>query len=529
MSKMALVQASATTTLLKHADSTRIAIRKTLKKQKQMEQYFTSAPIAGFMASMMSYSGRKHVRLLDPGAGIGSLASACIDRICMMPDGSKPRSVALTMYEMDGGLTGHLTDMAKMAGLQCKDRGIDFSCDIKNEDFIAECCPGLPSRGAGAKDDFTHVIINPPYGKIRAGSEAHEHLSTAGLSSTNQYAAFVGISMRMMAPSGQIVFITPRSFCNGAYFHRFRSEFLGMMRLKRLHLFNSRTASFADDGVLQENVIVSAQRKKAERVRWNKVVADAGATVLVSASSAPGTAMVRRRCPLSDLVIPDDVKKFIHIVPDKWGAKISRHMRRGLKHTLGDIGASVSTGRVVDFRARDALRVEEGGSAVPLVRPFNIASDGVMTFPVAHRKHHSFILADAASTRNLLVPNSGSYVLVKRFTTKEQKRRITAAVWSAGSYPSDLVGFENRINYFHSSGRGLSPDIAAGIWAFLSSTMVDAYFRQFNGSTQVNAADLRYLRYPSTSRLRRLGSAAEYGMPQDEIDGLVDRLAFGEM
>jgi adenine-specific DNA-methyltransferase len=33
---------------------------------------------------------------------------------------------------------------------------------------------------------------------------------------------------------------------------------------------------------------------------------------------------------------------------------------------------------------------------------------------------------------------------------------------------------------------------------------VDAYFRQFSGHTQVNAADLRRLRYPSEQQLRRL-------------------------
>jgi adenine-specific DNA-methyltransferase len=37
--------------------------------------------------------------------------------------------------------------------------------------------------------------------------------------------------------------------------------------------------------------------------------------------------------------------------------------------------------------------------------------------------------------------------------------------------------------------------------AFLNSTVLDVYFRQFNGHTQVNATDLRNLRYPSRSQL----------------------------
>ena len=48
-------------------------------------------------------------------------------------------------------------------------------------------------------------------------------------------------------------------------------------------------------------------------------------------------------------------------------------------------------------------------------------------------------------------------------------------------------------------------DLARGLVAYLNSTFVDTYFRQFNGHTQVNATDLRNLRYPSVRQLERLG------------------------
>ena len=57
-----------------------------------------------------------------------------------------------------------------------------------------------------------------------------------------------------------MVAICPRSFCNGPYFKPFREQFLDLMSLRRLHVFESRSAAFQRDKVLQENIIVHAVR-----------------------------------------------------------------------------------------------------------------------------------------------------------------------------------------------------------------------------------------------------------------------------
>jgi adenine-specific DNA-methyltransferase len=67
-------------------------------------------------------------------------------------------------------------------------------------------------------------------------------------------------------------------------------------------------------------------------------------------------------------------------------------------------------------------------------------------------------------------------------------------------------------------------DLARGLVAYLNSTFVDTYFRQFNGHTQVNATDLRNLKYPPQASLEAFGSSIRYGFPpQVELDGLVER------
>ena len=126
----------------------------------------------------------------------------------------------------------------------------------------------------------------------------------------------------------------------------------------------------------------------------------------------------------------------------------------------------------------------------------------------------------------MLIPSS-IYVLVKRFSAKEETRRITAALYDPEQFKTEQIGFENHINYFHNSGQGLSKNLAKGLVLFLNSTIADAYFRQFSGHTQVNATDLRNLKYPSRAQLEALGAKIDNVFPsQDETDKLVEEGVF---
>jgi adenine-specific DNA-methyltransferase len=119
------------------------------------------------------------------------------------------------------------------------------------------------------------------------------------------------------------------------------------------------------------------------------------------------------------------------------------------------------------------------------------------------------------------------YVLVKRFTSKEERRRVVACIYDPERIRAELVGFENHLNYFHVGGRGLPMNLAKGLTAFLNSTLVDVYFRQFNGHTQVNAADLSNMRYPTRSKLEKLGCKIGKIFPsQTDLDALVEKELF---
>jgi adenine-specific DNA-methyltransferase len=280
------------------------------------------------------------------------------------------------------------------------------------------------------------------------------------------------------------------------------------MRFRRVHVFDTRDRAFAEDEVLQENVVFRAEK-----------TTDANSAVVVSSSPGPDDAAVRlRTIKYDDLVRPGDAHVFIHIVPDGAGESVRLQMR-SLGATLADLGLTVSTGRVVDFRAKSLLRARPGRNTVPLIYPCHL-QDGFVDWPQERaRKPNALLLGPRAD--ELLVP-AGHYVLVKRFSSKEEPRRVVAAVYDPSRIPADRIAFENHLNYYHLRGAGLPATVAKGLAAFLNSTLVDSYFRQFSGHTQVNATDLRSLQYPVWGKLLALGRRIGRRFPaQEELDRLV--------
>jgi adenine-specific DNA-methyltransferase len=83
-----------------------------------------------------------------------------------------------------------------------------------------------------------------------------------------------------------------------------------------------------------------------------------------------------------------------------------------------------------------------------------------------------------------------------------------------------MLGIENHLNLFHENKRGFSEALAHGLCVFLNTTAVDEDFRRFSGHTQVNATDLKRMKYPSRDNLIKLGQwAMQHGrLTQAMID-----------
>jgi adenine-specific DNA-methyltransferase len=282
------------------------------------------------------------------------------------------------------------------------------------------------------------------------------------------------------------------------------------MALYRLHLFESRQAAFQEDDVLQENIIMHARKETETPAR-----------VVISSSNDPSDdAHSWREVDYSQVIDPTDERSYIHIVADELGQQIAERINT-FHSTLADLGLTVSTGRVVDFRATKYLRAMPGEDTAPLIYPTHFAS-GYVSWPKDDSKKPN-ALVYSPETSNLFVPNE-DYVLVKRFSSKEEKRRLVGAIYDASRVAAPAVGFENHLNYYHRNGHGLDMMLARGLAAYLNSTLLDVYFRQFSGHTQVNATDLRNIKYPTLEQLRVLGSQLPDGetVDQDTIDRLLE-------
>ena len=478
----------------------------TSDRQEELGQFLTAAPVAEFMASMFGPLP-KTVRLLDAGAGAGALTRAFVTRFCAKPEGI--RAIDAALYELDDEILDALSATLRKCEQLCSEAGIRFTFTIHSADFIQEMSARLAGDLFGTVSPvFDVAIANPPYRKISTDSAERRSLRSVGVETSNLYTGFIALIQRLLVPGGQLVAITPRSFCNGPYFRPFREDFLSQMELHRLHVFESRQAAFRDDGVLQENIIFHAVKGRRQPQE-----------ITVSCSSGEhGSEVAESVFPFTEIVHPHDAEKFIHI-PSTASHASAKETMDGLHSSLASLGVSVSTGRVVDFRLKDALRKEPDRGTVPLLYPCHF-NGGTVHWPKLEARKPNAIV-DNAETRPWLVP-SGTYLLTKRFTSKEERRRLVACMFDPNLVKAEWVGFENHLNYFHSDGHGLERNLAAGLYAFLNSTVVDQYFRRFSGHTQVNATDLRALAYPSRDTLQAMGRKIPIlNLAQDEIDQLV--------
>lgn len=474
--------------------------------RSELGQFLTPAGIARLLADQFAAPAGE-VRLLDPGAGVGTLTAAFVDRLVRRPSGVT--AVCLTAFEIEPAFRAPLEATLRRCCQALHGAGIPAEYELRDEDFLSAAVAGLaPPLFTPAFTPYTHAILNPPYRKLNGEGRERSLLTRAGVDTGNLYSAFVWLAMLHLAPGGELTAITPRSFCNGAYFRPFRLALLREMALDRIHVFDSRSTAFAADEVLQENVIFHAVRGAGRR---------GDVTITSSEGLGEDDACTVRSAPYRDVVRPGDPESFIHIVTSAGDDWVRRQME-AFTSTLGDLGLEVSTGPVVDFRLRDSLRADYDARAVPLIYP-EALRDGIVAWPPASPRKPIAIERDPETSKWLT--RRGWYVLTRRFTAKEERRRVVAAV----SRPMDAeeFGIENHLNFFHRDGEGLDASLAKGLAAFLNSTLLDNYFRQFSGHTQVNAADLRLLRYPSRPELEALGERVDgQGLSQPELDRLIE-------
>lgn len=484
---------------IREIDSTRLTATKELDptRRSSLGQFMTPTPIADYMASLFTrWSGP--IRLLDPGAGIGSLTEAFTTRF--LREAHTGTRLEAHCYEIEPLLLNYLTHHCHQLEHQCATTNREFVAVIHDRDFIREATFAVNMGGPL----FTHAILNPPYKKINTDSDYRRLLRSVGVETVNLYTAFLALTIALMERGGEIVAIIPRSFCNGTYYRPFREYLLSHTQIKHIHVFESRRKAFKDDEVLQENIIINLIRD--------------GAPTEVTISTSHDATMSdyqERKFPFSAVVKPEDPECFIHIPTIAVDADSPLFSK-----TLKDLGIAVATGPVVDFRLKDHWLPEPQGNCAPLLYAHHFRG-GKFTWWIPHKKPNAVALND--ETRKWLMPR-GFYTITKRFSSKEERRRLVAYVVDPSNLPYEHIGFENHLNVFHKDKNGLGEDLAYGLALFLNSTIADQHFRNFSGHTQVNATDLRSMLYPNRKDLERFGKWAkkQANPTQEQIDAIIE-------
>lgn len=462
-------------------------------RKSKLGQFLTPARTARFMANLFTSKNIRDCRLLDAGAGIGSLSSAFLER-CIAAE-LNFKKIEVTAFELDS-----LIHEALNNSLSSYKNKLPIAYEILGDDFIE----GAVNRiQFDFSNGFTHAILNPPYKKISSNSRHRLLLREVGIETVNLYSAFVALALAMMESGGEIVTIIPRSFCNGPYYRPFRDFVLERAAIRHIHLFDSRSKAFKDDDVLQENVILLLERNGQQ----------SDVTVTTSTDDR-FTDLVTHTYPFNRIVLPDDSERFIH-VPTSPEHNIIE-LATAIHCSLGDIGLKVSTGPVVDFRMKKHLREIPESGTVPLLYPAHFSGHNIEWPKLSIKKPNA--LQRNAETEKWLYPN-GFYCVVRRFSSKEEKRRIVASVVQPHTFgDAEMLGIENHLNIYHENKHGLPEALARGLAIYLNTTGVDENFRRSSGHTQVNATDLKMMKYPSRNALIALGEWAKYS---DEYTQLI--------
>lgn len=449
------------------------------KKKGALGQFMTPFRIAEFMAGL--FERRSDAVLLDAGAGIGSLTLAA----------SKVLSIRRSeAWELDEVMVSYLKENLASLGVPTV---------LHQKDFILDSVDRIQFE-VGSR--FTHAILNPPYKKISTDSVHRLACRQIGLETVNLYTAFFALAIMQMEQGGEVVIIIPRSFCNGTYYKPFRDLLLAKCSIDLIHVFESRSQAFKDDEVLQENIILKVTRGGSQK------------DVSVSFShDSTFCGLHERVVPFSAIVDPRDRERFIRVPK---GDEVENASGSLFESRLPELGLEVCTGPVVDFRLKKWWSKDPQPGAVPCLYPHHFTKEG-FEWPKEHKKPNALLRSPEVDK---WLMREGVYVIVRRFSAKEERRRIVAYVVTPQDTNSDLVGFENHWNVFHIRKGGLPIDVAKGLAAFLNTTALDKFFRSFSGHTQVNATDLRNIRYPSLDKLRNAGLSYRYGMEQHEIDEL---------
>lgn len=457
---------------------------KTKSERKKIGQFFTSKETAQFMASLFSVPTKRMISILDPGAGTGILSAALLERLQQI---NCIAEIQLTCYENEPE-TSELLE-SNLKHLQSISH-IPLVFEVIRDNYITS-----------QRDDFNQtlyvaseprkydlVIGNPPYKKVPKEAPEATAMPLVCYGAPNLYFLFAAMSLFNLSDSGEMVYIIPRSWTSGAYFKAFRDYFLTEGKLTNIHLFVSRDKVFDNESVLQETIIVKLKKQRDP----------------ISSIEITSTHSNSDFGNISKLIAPyptvvSDHEHYVFLVTNQEELDVLTWLSQ-FSNTLPSLGIRMKTGLTVDFRNRELLRNEPGENVVPMFYAQHI-KDGQVVFPV--NRDFEYISEEQPG----LIQKNRNFLFVKRFTAKEERRRLQSGIYLSKLLPKyHAISTQNKINFVDSTnGEGLPEDVVYGLYVLFNSTLYDTYYRILNGSTQVNSTEINAMPVPPLSAIQRMG------------------------
>lgn len=442
-------------------------------ERKSYGQFFTTGSSAQFMCSILDVDlSKKSLSVLDTGAGTGILTVALVDHLINM---GYEGMIHVTCYENDPKVIPVLSDnLSRVAA------GVpNFEYKIINDNFITS----EPFGGFFQKEEVYDVVIgNPPYKKIAADSAEAMHMKEVCYGAPNLYFLFMAMAVQKLKGNCELVYIIPRSWTSGAYFERFRKWLFARVTIEQIHLFGSRDKVFNEESVLQETMIIKV-RKTTKKP----------ATIKMTFSNTSDFSDVTSIDVDYDTIVAKN--SYVYLVTNKEEIACLDALK-SLSCTLISDGLRMKTGIIVDFRTKDVLRNDATDpNTYPLLYSQHI-KDGRIVWPVG--KENEYI----CTSRMGYLQENNNYVLVKRFTAKEEPRRLQCGIYLKKDHPDyKYISTQNKVNYILCDGE----DETLGVYCLLNSSIYDLYYRILNGSTQVNSTEINNMPIPDKKAIVEMG------------------------
>lgn len=443
-------------------------------QRKKFGQFFTTGKTASFMADLFDIDlSKTSIKLLDAGAGTGILSMALIENIFSRGFSG---CIELTCYETDSLVIPVLKENLEQASTRYNVKyTVVESNYITSQDFEKK------TLFTDETPKYDYIIGNPPYLKISKDAAEAKAMPEVCYGAPNLYFLFWAMGIYNLKENQEMVYIMPRSWTSGAYFKKFREYLFSHCIITDVHLFESRDKVFGGESVLQETIIVKVK----------KTTTKPRSIHITTSSTCEFSNLEEFEAPY-ETVVPEN--RLVYLITGKEEQDVLERVNR-LPKTLPTIHMKMQTGLIVDFRTQEVLRNEMEEGAFPLLYSQHI-NGGRVIWPIG--KEGEVIKTD----RVALLQENSDFLLIKRFTSKEEKRRLQCGIYLKKHFPQfSYISTQNKINFVKCD----SPCITYGLYVLLNSSLYDSYYRILNGSTQVNSTEINQIPIPEREIIEQMG------------------------